>query len=105
MKPQICVSVVCEEMQEVGVFQEGSQGHSLGTPLSADKDGNSRSFFKNLVIRLYVLSHFTMGAACGSGGRAGWLVTERLSVEVSLSKSPHPDCSRRAGMGDTAVGV
>ena len=37
-------------------------------------------------------------AVCGSGGRAGWLVTARLlvCVEVSLIKTPYSD-SRQAG--------
>ena len=49
-----------------------------------------------------------LGEECASGGRAGWLVNRKvassipgasssLSVEVSLSKAPHPECSRRAG--------
>ena len=36
----------------------------------------------------------SLRAGSGSGGRAGWLVTERLlvrwSVEVTLSKAPNP---------------
>ena len=48
----------------------------------------------------------------GSGGRAGWLDTGTLLarlVEVSLSKTPYPDCSGPAGCRpawlDSTVGV
>ena len=53
-------------------------------------------------------AHLVHVAACGSGGRADWLVIRRLlvqsspppssSVEVSLSKTPHPDCSWQVGL-------